>query len=203
MKKVIAILVVLSITAFAGQVEINASPIPQEDADWLQYDDGTAKWVIASKYMGVWFDIQNFVPGETTAQVLQTQVWFYHHPSLPWDTSDVYIELWSGDSTAPTSQLDQTQVTATHYAPSFVTYTTPISCGQTFWAITNAAFSSTYWPSSLTDETLADPQHSLYSQDLIVWEPMTHGDLFIRVQANIPDPGALGGATWGSLKAAF
>ncbi|MCD6587453.1 MAG: hypothetical protein J7K88_02785 [Candidatus Fermentibacteraceae bacterium] len=42
MKKAAAILAVLSLVAFAGQVAVDSDPVHQKTTEWLQYDDGTA-----------------------------------------------------------------------------------------------------------------------------------------------------------------
>jgi len=200
MKKAIAILAVLSLAAFAGQVAVNLGPTPQKDADWLVYDDGTAHWLTwGGMYRGVWFDVQDFVPGTTGAAIEQSEFWFYHHSSYPWDTSDVYLEIWNGDNTAPVTQLDQTMVTAVHYAPVTASYATPLAGEQNFWALANTEMSSGGWPATLGDNTAGT--HSFFSDDFIIWEPWGDlGDYLVRVYAT---PGALDNSTWGSLKAAF
>ncbi|RKZ03331.1 hypothetical protein DRQ21_06060 [Candidatus Fermentibacteria bacterium] len=202
MKKAIAILAVLSLAAFAGQVAVNLDPIPQKDADWLVYDDGTPAWLTwGGMYRGVWFDVQDFVPGATGASIEQSEFWFYHHSSYPWDTSDVYLEIWNGDNTAPVTQLDQTMVTAIHYAPVYATYSTPLAGEQNFWALANTEMSSGGWPAILGDGTAGT--HSFFSDDFIIWEPWGDmGDYFVSVYAT-PTTGALDNSTWGSLKAAF
>ncbi|MCD6588357.1 MAG: hypothetical protein J7K88_07385 [Candidatus Fermentibacteraceae bacterium] len=203
MKKAIAILAVLSLSAFAGQIAIIADPIPQKDADWLQYDDGTPAWLTwGGMYRGVWFDVQDFVPGEIGAVIVQSEFWFYHHADYPWDTSDVYLEIWNGGNTGPVTRMDQTMVTAIHYAPVFVAYSIPFYSEQEFWALANTEMSAGGWPSVLGDGTPGT--HSFYSDDFIIWEPWGDmGDYFVRVKATIPPYQALDSATWASLKAAF
>ncbi len=200
MKNVIAILAVLSLAAFAGQVAVNLDPIQRTDADWLVYDDGTAQWLTwGGMYRGVWFNTEDFVPGETSAAVEELEFWFYHHSSYPWDTSDTYIELWNGDAMAPVTQLDQTMITAIHYAPQIISYATPIVAEGNFWGFQNTEMSAGGWPAILGD--VANSGHSFFSDDFIIWEPWT-GDYFISALATIP-AAALDNTTWGSLKATF
>jgi hypothetical protein len=202
MKKAIAILAVLSLVAFAGQVAVNLDPVPQKDADWLQYDDGTPAWFTwGGTYRGTWFNVQDFVPGAIGATIQQSEFWFYHHSSYPWDTSDVYLEIWNGGASAPVTQLDKTQAVAAHYAAVTTTYATPLVGEQNFWALANTEMSSGGWPSCLGDSTAGT--HSFYSSDFIIWEPWGEvGDYLIRVYAEVT-PSALSGVTWGALKAAF
>ncbi|MCK5842568.1 MAG: hypothetical protein KAH31_10395 [Candidatus Sabulitectum sp.] len=198
MKKAIAILAVLSLTAFAGQFAVNLDPVERTDGDWLRYDSGTAKWLTwGGMYRGVWFNTEDFIPGMGGADVNESEFWFYHHASYPWDTSDVYIEIWNGDAMAPVTQIDQTMITAVHYAPVYATYATPLSVEANFWAIANTEMSAGGWPASLGDEF--PENHSFYSDDNIIWEPWI-GDYFVAVNV---DPQALNNATWGSLKATF
>ena len=202
MKKAIAILAVLSLAALAGQVAVNLDPIQGSDADWLVYDDGTANWLTwGGMFRGVWFNIEDFVPGETSAGINESEFWFYHHADHPWDTSDVYLEIWNGDAMAPTAQLDQTMITAIHYAPVFATYATPLIAEGNFWALANTEMSAGGWPALLGDGTPG--VHSFFSDDFIIWEPWGDmGDYFVRVNADIPAL-ALDNTTWGSLKATF
>ncbi len=198
MKLLVAVLAVLSLSAFAGQTSVDLDPVQRTEGDWFRYDDGTPHWFTwEGKYRGVWFNTEDFIPGMGGFTVTRSEFWFYHHSSYPWDTSDVYIEIWNGDAMAPVTQLDQTTVTAAHYAPVYVVYPTPIETEANFWALTNTEMSAGGWPTSISDEFPFG--HSFHSDDNIIWEPWT-GDYFIAV---IYDLGALSGTTWGSLKAAF
>jgi len=205
MKKAIAILAVLSLAAFAGQVAaVSLDPIPQSDADRLSYDDGTAGWYTwGGMYRGVWFNVQDFLPGAIGATVQSAEFWFYHSSSgHTWDTSQVYLEIWNGTSSAPETQINKEEVTAATYTPITVDYTSdPLSVGQNFWALSNVEMSSGGWPSSLGDKNATT--HSFLTEDFVVWEPWNY-NYFIRVDADItPDTASLGSTTWGSLKAAF
>ncbi|MCD4708754.1 MAG: hypothetical protein K8S62_13555 [Candidatus Sabulitectum sp.] len=199
MKKTIAILAALSLAAFAGQMAIDLTPVAGSDYDWLQYDDGTAAWLTwGGMYRGVWFNIEDFFPGATSYYMDASQFWFYHHSSYPWDTSDVYLEIWNGDAMGPTNQLDQTMVTAVHYTPIYAEYSTTLTTEGNFWALANTELSAGGWPSILGDGTAG--VHSFFSDDFIVWEPWGEmGDYFIRVVYYW----ALDNSTWGSLKATF
>ncbi len=204
MKNVIAILAVLSLVAFAGQVAIDLAPVQGTDADWLEYDDGTANWLTwGGMYRGTWFDATDFIPTAFNCDIHQSEFWFYHHASYPWDTSDVYLEIWDGAVSAPVTQLDQTMVTAIHYAPVYATYATPLATANAeFWAFANTEMSAGGWPCNLGDGTPGT--HSFFSDDFIIWEPWGDmGDYFIAVEADINEAGALDNTTWGSLKATF
>ena len=204
MKKAIAILAVLSLAALAGQVAVNLDPIQGSDADWLTYDDGTPNWYTwGGVYRGVWFNCEDFIPGAVGISVTQSEVWFYHGVSSGnvWDTSDVYIEIWNGDSMAPVTQLDQTMGVAAHYAPMYTTYATPLMGEANLWCIVNTELSAGGWPSVLGDGTPG--VNSFFSDDFIIWEPWGDmGDYMIAIEGDI-DPGALSSSSWGSLKAAF
>ena len=206
MKKAIAILAVLSLAAFAGQAAaVSLDPIPQSDTDRLSYDDGTAAWYTwGGMFRGVWFNVQDFNPVATGAIVQSAEFWFYHSSTgNAWDTSQVYLEIWGGNSAAPDGQINQTQVTAAHYAPTVADYTAaPLTVEPNFWALINTEMSSGGWPSALCDGVATT--HSFATEDFVVWEPWSY-NYFIRVDADIivDTTSALGSTTWGSLKAAF
>ncbi len=208
MKKAMAVLAVLSLAAFAGQnVSIEAGVAGNGDGDWLQYDDGTYNWLTwGGTYRGVWFNIEDFIPGMGDGLLEQSELWFYHHSSYPWDTSDVYIELYNGDAMGPQTQLDQTMVTAIHGAPIYVDYDPMFAVEANFWCLANTEMSAGGWPAILGDNYQGGESHSFFSDDFIVWEPWTINDLacnyFVRVNWN-EDPSAFDNTTWGSLKATF
>lgn len=204
MKKAIAILAVLSLAAFAGQIAVDL-PVQGTDGDWLRYDNGTANWYTwGGMYRATWFNTEDFIPGFGGAEVLQSEIWFYHGTSKIWDTSDVYIELWNGDSMGPVAQLDQTMLTAVHYAPVYATYSPGVEVEANFWLVVNTEMSAEAYPSSLGDGAGSAVSHSYYSDDLIIWEPWIPptgiSNYFMAVEV---DPLALDGTTWGSLKATF
>ncbi len=201
MKNVIAILAVLTFVAFAGQVQIDRGVVEGTDGDWLRYDDGTYNWLTwGGMYRGTWFDATDFVPGTTACDIHQSEFWFYHHSSYPWDGSDVYVEIWDGTVSNPVTQLDQTMITAIHAAPVYATYATPLVAGAEFWAFANTEMSAGGWPSILGDGTPGT--HSFFSDDFIIWEPWGEmGDYFVAVEADLHQ--ALDNTTWGSLKATF
>lgn len=205
MKIAIAILAVLSLVALADQVAVDLGPLPELDADWLAYDDGTPFWVFAGiTYRGVWFNVEDFTPGMDAASVLESEMWFYHHSNQPWDTSDAYIEIWNGDAMAPTDQLDQTMVTAVHYQPQYGDYSAaPIVTEANFWCIGNFEMSSNGTPSSLADQDQGIlSEHSFQSDDFIVWELNNKAvNYMTRVYADLS--GAFSNTTWASVKATF
>lgn len=208
MKKAIAILVIVSLSAFASQMLVDLPPNAEgTDADWLKYDTGSPGWYTwGGTYRGVWFNTEDFTPGTIGASIDMNEVWFYHDATGHlWDTSDCYLEIWNGDMLAPTAQLDQMMVTAVHYTQQQFTYATPIVVEQNFWLIENVEMSAGGWPSVL-GEPIGTVNHSFYSDDNIVWTPWDVPDgigaYLMGVHADLI-PGALDNATWGSLKAAF
>lgn len=212
MKKAIAILAVLSLAAYAGQIAVEMGTVPEKDADWLVYDDGTFNWLTwGGTYRGVWFNTEDFVPGTIGAEVQQAEMWFYHHASYPWDSSDFYMELWNGDAMGPMMQLDQTMVTALHLAPVYADYDPAMETEQNFWSLANTEMSAGGWPSLLGDDSQGGlwggAAHSLFSDDFIVWEPWVIGagpcNYFISVYADLIIGGAFDNTSWGSLKTAF
>jgi len=205
MKKALAILAVLSLAAFAGQIAVNLNPIPRTDADWLVYDDGTPAWYTwGGTYRGVWFNTDDFQAGGSAASITQAELWFYHSDTRPWDTSDVYVELWNGDQMAPVTQLDQSMAVALDYAPIYVNYSPAIVAETNFWCLANTEMSAGGWPSMLGDGMASGAFHSFFSSDFIVWEPWDINgacNYFIAVYGDIEM--SLDNTTWGSLKATF
>ena len=164
----------------------------------LSYDDGSAFWLSWSgKYRGVWFNTADFLAsGPWPAD--NSEYWFYHHTIYPWDTSSFYSELYNGDSSGPAALLDQTSVTATHYAAVYANYASPIICEEQFWAVVNTVMSSGGWPSILGDSTYT-ADHSFFTDDYIVWVPWGLGDFLIRSNGG----GSLTCATWAEIKTLF
>ena len=210
MKNVIAILAVLSLAAFAGQIAVNPGTIQGTDGDVLSYDNGSPHWVLSGGgfYKGTWFNVEDFIPNGIGATLNNAEFWFYHHTNSPWDTSDIYLEVWNGDPMAVGAQLNQTMVTALHYAPVFIDFTAdPLEVEANFWLISNTELSAEGIPSTLSDWAGAEIPHSFVSEDLIIWEPYPIGGLnvnfFIRTDADIIVDEAFDNTTWGSLKATF
>ena len=184
----------LLLVIVSGQVQLDRPLyIPGTDAS-LQYDDGSAYWLTWNgTYRGVWFNTADFAGYPVPFEAVNTEFWFYHHLTYPWDTASFYAELYNGDDVyGPVTQLDQTSVTAAHYAAVYANYPTPINCESSFWVIENTEMSGGGWPSLLSDNTpntWAD--HSFYSDDFIVWEPW------------VPSTVGLARTTWGELKTLF
>ncbi len=159
----------------------------------LVYHDGTPMWLSYSgMYQGTWFDVEDFVPGSTDFLIDYVELWFYHSTEQPWDTSDVYIEIWTGDESGPVSQLDQTMVTALHNTPTYVNYDPPLEVGSDFCCIVNTELSAYGLPSLLVDGTPGE--HNLGGED--------RGDYFISATGNTTEE-ALEGLSWGELKTVF
>lgn len=209
MKRVLWLLGALAVAAFAAnslQLD-HPLPIPHTD-DQLTYDDGTSHWLTwGGLYRGTWFNLGDFGAGPTWAAD-DTEFWFYHHASRPWDTSSFYAEVYSGDFNGPVTQLDQTMVTAAHYTDVYAEYTPALVCPYQFWVIINSEMSGGGWPSILGDNTppAVGNDHSFFSDDFVVWEPWAAagdpegpGDYFIRTNGE----SALNNSTWGTIKALY
>lgn len=206
MKRVFFLLAALAAVSFASGVELDRTlPVYGTD-DLLQYDDGSAYWLTwGGTYRGNWFDIDDFVPGGGPDWLAdQSELWFYHHSSYPWDTGSFYCEVYDGGVGAPATQLDQTSVTAVHYAPCYANYSPALDCDVEFWIIINTEMSSGGWPSVLGDNTPQTTDHSFFSDDFVVWEPWviqgpTSNDYFIRSEGNL----TLESGTWGAIKGMY
>ena len=102
MKILPAVLLLISSISFAGSFRVCLDPIEQGSGEWLVYDNGTATWTTwDGMYRGVWFNLYDFVPGWMSCKISEAELWFYHHVSHPWDTSEFIMELWNGVSTGP------------------------------------------------------------------------------------------------------
>jgi hypothetical protein len=113
------------------------------------------------------------------------EFWFYHHSCYPWDISSFSAELWNGHYSGPADLLEQTSVTAVHYAPCHADYSPTVWCEQNFWGLVNSRMSSGGWPALLGDNTPNPASHSFFSYDFLVWElwiigGATANDYFIR-----------------------
>ena len=129
--------------------------------------------------------------GQLKACIQQADLWFYHHSSLPWDTSDFYLELWNGDTEGPSTRFNQVQATAIHYSPLIYTYDTSsyhLHLDDNFWCLVNTEMSSGGWPSIISDMQQGTIYHSLYSDDFLTWEPWENGgacNYFIRIDVDL------------------
>jgi hypothetical protein len=202
-----ALLALLSAGAPGGILLDRPLPVPCSD-DKLQYDDGTANWLTwVGTYKGTWFHVGDFIPSPTSWYAENLEMWFYHHSSYPWDTASFYAELWNGGPAGPSTELDQTSISALHYAPVYADYNPwLIPTGMDFWGVVNAELSAGGWPSLLGDNSASSPSHSFYSYDFITWEPWLAGhptasDYFIRCSG--VGTSGLEEATWGSIKGLF
>jgi hypothetical protein len=208
MRRVFLALAVLAFTAFAGNAWIETIPAGgSTDQDYLQYDDGSPSWLTwAGTYRGVWFNTDDFLPGQDGFALDFTEYWMYHHTSYPWDTSDFYAEVWNGDYMGPLVELDSQVVTGLHYTPVYANYSPQIVAEVDFWGIVNTEMSAGGWPALMGDATPPAVDHSYYSDDFIVWEPWSDGtntgDLLVRCEGDFI-LGALDNVTWGSIKSIF
>jgi hypothetical protein len=185
---------ILLLPLTAGNAQLDR-PLPAASTDGLlQYDDGTMAWLCLGD-CGVWFDTQDFASGSTGGLIGQLEFWFYHHASYPWPSSSFYAELYNGDEAGPVALLDQTSVTASHFAPCYASYSPMIAVEQNFWGIVNTDMGG-YGPTCIIDNTpnFTGSPHSIMNGDWI------DNDLFIR--ASLPNLG-LAETTWGSIKTLF
>jgi hypothetical protein len=197
---ILAVAVALSAGDLMLDEPVRADPL----SDFLQYDDGTGWWVTwEGMYRGVWFNLHDF-PGSPIPQALRTEYWFYHDSDYPWDTSSFYAELYNGGVAGPETELDETSATATHNSSVYIN----CYCGIEFecWVFVNTEMSYGNWPSTIGDNTpQAYTDHSLYSDDMIVWEPwivqgLHANDYLMRLEVSFCP---LEQNTWGSIKTLF
>lgn len=201
-KQLLVSIAVIS-TGFAGNVAVDLDPA-ESDYEWLMYHDGTPEWCTwDGVYRGVWFNMDDFVPGTYLNTLEETEFWFYHDTSYPWDTSNVYVEVWNGEASGPWIQLTQTMVTAVSYAPVYDFYYPNIQVDQEFWVLVNTEMSAGGWPSLLGDGGPVSTAHSFHSDDFINWQPWSPDGLCnYLISANWFGWG-LDGITWGSVKTVF
>ncbi len=196
--KIILLILVAAAAATAGSIRLDRPvSVPNTDAT-LSYDDGTAYWINWSGlYKGVWFHLADF--GINSWTTTQSELWFYHHSYYPWDTGSFYCELLSGDGLGPVTDIDQTSLTALHYAPCYASYDSSIPLSSDFWIVANSELSSGGWPSLLGDGSPRTPPRSFTSSEFIVWTPWTNGDFLVRSGWNV----ALDSETWGAIKTLY
>lgn len=197
MKKLLISIIIVAAGSASG---ISDMVTEGPDGTWLTYNNGTAIWFTwEGGYRCVWFDAQDFIPGAGEGFVEQTEFWFYHSGNHPWDTSNFYAEIWSGNLGGPINQLDQTMGTAVHYAPMYIVYADPVPVDQTFWVIDNSGMSAGGWPSILADDQTEINHSWLYGES--GWEEFVWGEYFVAVDWS---PGSsLDRITWGMLKSVF
>ncbi|MCK5841825.1 MAG: hypothetical protein KAH31_06645 [Candidatus Sabulitectum sp.] len=208
MKILPAALILISYISSAGSLPVYPGPIEQGDGDWLVYDNGTAQWTTwDGRYRGVWFNIYDFVPGWMGCEISETELWFYHHVSYPWDISEFTMELWNGGSTGPEVFLFDSTATALHYAPANIEISQEVIAESNFWCLQNTELSSGGWPSILADHgTPGSIYHSYFSDTLSgVWQPFDRAgpsDFFVRIYADFLYEN-FQRTTWGEIKTVF
>lgn len=200
----------IAFVCLAQQVEVSEVPVQSQDAEWLQYDDGSPHWLTwDGAYRGVWFHMEDFIPGATGYDIEAARLWFYHHTTYPWDTSDTIVEIWNGSPAAGFTDLLASQlISGVHYAPSYVEFDPPVTTEADFWCLQNTELSSGGWPSILCDGGFETPPvgiHSYYTDDTAL-EPLfiagSYCNYFTAVIDNW-DPAALERTSWGYLKTVF
>jgi len=199
-----SILVLLVTITFSFAETIRANPIhagSNTDSEYLQYDNGSVGWLTwTGMYRGVWFNTDDFVPGQIGFDLDFSEYWMYHHSDRLWDTSDFYAEIWNGGNMGPTELLDRTLVTASHFTGIIVYYPQLIT-ETDFWVLENTMLSSGGWPSIIGDHGPPGTGHSFSSDDFVAWESWLLSDIFIRCGGEFPT--SLENSTWGSLKSVF
>ena len=178
----------------AENVLIPASQVAGGTDDLLQYDDGTAVWVSwGDPHRGVWFDLDDFFTDPVGFECEYTEYWFYHLSTFPWDTSDFYAELWSGDSAGTVSLLDCQVVTAAHLTAVYAPHDPPIVTGIDFWVMVNTELSAQGCPSMVMDNE--NSGHSFSGSNPAV------GDYLIRMGGS--EQAVIEAMTWGLVKSSF
>lgn len=210
MKTAIIVLAVLSLMAFAsgefavidGATSDEVSvQTPGTDADWLVYDQDSAKYLNWSKYKGVWFNTEDFVAGSTGGTMLTVGTWFWNNGGdHDWDTDEFYLEIWSGDELMPDEMIVQKEGVAVHKDVCEVDFTdATVTVDNNFWVVVNCNhFSTGGWPSLLSDEF--GDVHSFASSDGSTWA--SYHDWHIRAYVELAT-GSFENSTWGSIKATF
>ncbi|MDD3942743.1 MAG: hypothetical protein PHR90_09745, partial [Sphaerochaetaceae bacterium] len=130
-------LFLLPLMADSGQV-LFVSDIPgtaggPTDTEVLQYDDGTYQWLAwQGVYRGIWFNPEDFYPGNPGFLLETMEWWLYENPANPWNTSGIYASIWLGDQNGPQVLLDSRLITGgyTYYDP-------PLPIEGQFWGIVN------------------------------------------------------------------
>jgi len=203
-------LLVVSGNLAAGNIRIPEAGGWTPPVDGMTYFDGTPWWLSwDGLYRGTWFNAAEFYGYPTSYYIQESEMWFYHHSSYPWDTSEVWFHVYNGDQMAPVDELDQTQTTAAHCSAVEVVYDPGISCEQNFWVIANTEMSGGGWPSLIGDNTANywGEDHSFYSEDFIVWEPWViqgpvSNDYWMATEPEPWNPG-FQSATWGAVKTLY
>lgn len=193
--------------AISNVVSAEEEPLTQgQDWEWITYCNGTPAWVSwGGTYRGTWFDLEDFWPGAQGGFVSQANVWFYHSPSNPWDTSQISLELWTGGSQGPSSMVTSETMTAAHMIPCPMIFDPPISVPNQFWCVFSTEMSAGGWPSMLVDNASEPIPHSFFSDDLVIWEPWSAGggyaNYFIYLLMEVDS--ALERMSWAGLKTVF
>lgn len=183
------------------RLEVPAVCDPRTDAVF-QYDDGSAYWLTwGGLYRGVWFDLEDFVPGAAGGELSALEFWFYHHSSYPWDATCFYAEVYSGDQSGPATLLASVSVPVSHMGPDYVCFDPPLVVPSDFWVVMNTEMSLGGWPSILGDPSASAAPHSFFSDDFLAWEPWGIGDYFIRSHGEALL--GLESTTWGAVKRLF
>ncbi len=204
--KYVFCMILLFSTVFAFETSEPPSPASGASTDWLKYDNGTEMWYTREgTYRGVWFNLEDFVPGWTQGiAISETYMWFSHETAQPWDVSEVYFELWNGNASGPDLFLDRTLITAVDYAPSCVFFSSAVIADSEFWCIANTELSTEGAPTTVSDGAGSSVAHSFYSNNFTSWTPWSpsgFSNYFIGTFGW--PPGELDATTWASLKATF
>ena len=180
--------------------------LPAVESDWLTYANQDPGWLCWEGILrATWFNVEDFYSGSAEWELQKVAIWFTHSSELPWDTSQFYTEVWSGDQSGPQQLVDQTLTTALSGTPTIVEYPTLLSPGSDFWVVISTEFSAGGWPSNFCDSgsTQTIP-HSFNSDDFVnwnAWEP--GGELANYMIQILPVVEALDPLSWAALKKVF
>lgn len=208
------LLLLVSDAAIDRQNQIQPGSIDSSRGEWLCYENGSPCWLCwEHQYRGVWFNLEDFMPGSSPGMELElTELWFYHSSSYPWDTSETYIEFWNGNSVGPSAFLDRDTITASSLAPVYIDHSPDwVAVDVQFWILQNTQLSSGGWPSLIADNSNQSVSHSMVSPEGIIWVPFTPQgssstpEFFISTLIEYPwaHGGDLRPLSWASLKALF
>lgn len=159
----------------------------------MQYDDGQVSGSYGTRYLGVWFDVDDFGP-PCGFSVIALEYWF--------DVSGHFTSiLANGPITGPTTDSLMRSAQSIPMSAVFV-YFDNVEMESQFWGICDTEFP--IGPMLLQDVDGFQPFHSYKAYDYQgPWGPplMGYGDFFIRAHGDILT--GLAPSTWGSIKSVF
>lgn len=180
---------------------------------WMSYAfmQGENSVAPTGTYRAMYFDITDFQPYPATGRITGLRLYSFEWIHHPWDTSEFYFEVWSGDENGPDEKLFSEQATAYHLAPTFIgTLQDSLYVGPTFWVVQNTEISANGSPSLCGDSGGPDYLHSSFSSydfvNWILWDPVPDTYPYIDYKMEVcwvAAPQVLSAMTWGGVKALF